>query len=78
MTGDVDSRKSLLRYFLTFSRRVVSWPFKLQQCVVLSIVEVESIVMTEEFSIRVRCEVRQLYCVLRQPYYYSFGISFEI
>ncbi|KAH9784249.1 retrovirus-related pol polyprotein from transposon RE1 [Citrus sinensis] len=47
MAGDVDSRKSLSEYLLTFARRAVSWQSKLQQCVALSTTEAEYIAITE-------------------------------
>ena len=47
MAGDVDSRKSILRFLITFAGKVVFWQSKLQKCVALSTTEVEYIVITE-------------------------------
>ena len=41
VVGNVDSRKSISGYLLTFARGAVSWQFRLQQCIALSITEVE-------------------------------------
>ena len=46
MARDVDSRKSLSGYLLTFAREAVSWQSKLQQCVTLSITEAKYIATT--------------------------------
>lgn len=75
MTRDVDSRKFLSGYFLLFVKGAISWQFKLQQCVVMSITKIKYIANTkvakkkkyivdEEFLTRNRCETRQLNCVL--------------
>ena len=47
MAGNIDSRKSLLGYLLTFARRVVSCQSRLQQCVALSTIEAKYIIITE-------------------------------
>ena len=47
IVGDVDSRKSLSGYLLTFAGGLVSWQSRLQQCVALSTTEVEYIAITE-------------------------------
>ena len=43
MAGDVDSRKSISGFFMTFVRGAVSWQSKLQKCVALSSTEAEYI-----------------------------------
>ena len=47
MTGDLDCRKSTIRYLFTFAGEVISWQSKLQMCVSLSTTEVEYIAVTE-------------------------------
>ena len=47
MVGDVDSRKSISRFMMTFARGAVSWQSKLQKCVALSTTEVEYIAIIE-------------------------------
>ena len=47
MAGDVDSRKSISGFLMTFAGGVVSWQSKLQKCVALSIMEAEYISITE-------------------------------
>ena len=46
MARDVDSRKSLSGYLLTFARGSVSWQSKLQKCVALSITEAKYIAIS--------------------------------
>ena len=43
MVGDVDSRKSISSYLISFSGGAVSWQSRLQKCVALSTTEVEYI-----------------------------------
>ena len=50
MAGDVDSRKSLSGYLLTFVGGAVSWQSRLQQCVALSTTEAEYIAITESYK----------------------------
>jgi len=47
MVGDVDSRKYISGYMMTFSRGVVSWQSRLQKCVALSSTETKYIVVTK-------------------------------
>ena len=47
MAGDVDFRKSISGFLVTFARAVVSWQSKLQKCVALSITKAECIAITE-------------------------------
>ena len=47
MAGDVDSRKSISGFMMTFARGAVSWQSKLQKCVALSTTEAEYIDITE-------------------------------
>lgn len=47
MTRDVDSRKFLSGYFLFFVKGAISWQFKLQQCVVMSITKIKYIAITK-------------------------------
>ena len=47
MAGDVDSRKSISGFMMTFAGGAVSWQSKLQKCVALSTTEAEYIVITE-------------------------------
>ena len=47
MTGDVDSRKSILGFLMTFTRGAISWQSKLQKCVALSTMEVKYIAINE-------------------------------
>ena len=47
MVGDVDSKKSISRFMMTFARGAVSWKSKLQKCVALSTTEVEYIAIIE-------------------------------
>ena len=47
MAGDVDSRKSISGFMMTFAGGVVSWQSKLQKCVALSTTEAEYIAITE-------------------------------
>ena len=50
MIGDVDSKKSLSGYLLTIAGGAVSWQSKLQQCVALSTIEGEYIVITKGYK----------------------------
>ena len=45
--GDVDSRKSISGFMMTFAGGAVSWQSKPQKCVALSTTEVEYITITE-------------------------------
>ncbi|KAI4334843.1 hypothetical protein L6164_013552 [Bauhinia variegata] len=47
MKGDVDSRKSISEYMMTFAGAAVSWQSKLQKCVALSSTKAEYIVITK-------------------------------
>ena len=47
MAGDVDSKKSILRFLMNFVGGVVSWQSKLQKCVALSTTKVEYIDINE-------------------------------
>ena len=47
ITGDIDSKKSVSGYLLTFTWGAISWQSKLQQCVALATSKVEYIVITE-------------------------------
>ena len=47
MARDVDPRKFLSGYLLTFAGGLVSWQSRLQQCVALSATKVEYIAITE-------------------------------
>lgn len=47
MAGDVDSRKSVSGFMMTFAGGAVSWQSKLQKCVALSTTEAEYIAITE-------------------------------
>ena len=47
MVGDVDSRKSILGFLMTFARGAISWESKLQKCVALSTIEAEYIAIIE-------------------------------
>ncbi|CAA0823294.1 cysteine-rich RLK (RECEPTOR-like protein kinase) 8 [Striga hermonthica] len=47
MAGDVDSRKSISGFLMTFAGGAVSWQSKLQKCVALSTTEAEYIAITE-------------------------------
>ena len=47
ITGDVDSKKSISRFLMTFVGGVVSWQSKLDKCVALSTTEAEYISITE-------------------------------
>ena len=47
MVGDVDSRKSISGFLMTFKGGVVSWQSKLKKCVALSTTEVEYIAITK-------------------------------
>ena len=46
MVGDVDPRKSISGFMMTFAGRAVSWQSKLQKCVALSTTEAEYIAIT--------------------------------
>ena len=48
MAGDIDSKKSISGFMMTFTGGVVSWQSKLQKCVALSTTEVEYIAITED------------------------------
>ena len=50
MTSDVDYKKSILGFLMTFARGAVSWQSKLQKCVALSTTEVECIAITEGYK----------------------------
>ena len=43
MAGDVNSRKSISGFLMTFAGGAVSWQSKLQKCVAISTTEVEYI-----------------------------------
>ena len=47
MAGDVDTRKSISGFLMTFAGGAVSWQSKLQKCVALSTTEAEYIAITE-------------------------------
>uniref|UniRef100_A0A803MQJ7 Retrovirus-related Pol polyprotein from transposon TNT 1-94 n=1 Tax=Chenopodium quinoa TaxID=63459 RepID=A0A803MQJ7_CHEQI len=47
MANDVDSRKSVSGYTMTFAGGAISWQSRLQKCVALSTTEAEYIVVTE-------------------------------
>ena len=47
MAGDIDSRNSISRFFMTFAGEAVSWQSKLHKCVTLSTIEAEYIASTE-------------------------------
>ena len=47
MAGDVDIRKSISGYLITYAGGAVSWQSKLQKCVALSTTETEFIAATE-------------------------------
>ena len=47
MAGDVDSKKSISGFLMTFAGRAISWQSKLQKCVALSTIEAEYIAITE-------------------------------
>ena len=47
MAGDVDNRKSISGYLITYAGGAVSWQSKLQKCVALSTTETEFIAATE-------------------------------
>ncbi|WJZ84404.1 hypothetical protein VitviT2T_004010 [Vitis vinifera] len=47
MAGDVNNKRSISGYLMTFSEGVVSWQSRLQKCVALSITETEYIAATE-------------------------------
>ena len=47
MARDVDSKKFISGYLITFSRGAVSWQSRLQKCVALLTKEVEYIAITE-------------------------------
>ena len=47
MVGDVDSRKSISSYLISFSGGAVSWQSRLQKCVALSTTKAEYIAITE-------------------------------
>ena len=47
MVGDVNNRKSISGYLMTFSRRAMSWQSRLQKCVALSTTEAEYIAAAE-------------------------------
>ena len=71
MAGDVDLRKFLSGYSLTFVWGIAPWQSKLHQCVALSTIEAKYIAITEDckealwMNIRVGRKPRKLYCVLR-------------
>ena len=46
MAGDVDSRKSISGFMMTFVEGAVSWQSKLQKCVALSTTEAKHIAIT--------------------------------
>ena len=50
MAGDVDSKKSLSGYLLTFAEGAIPWQSKLQQCVALSTTEAEYIAIIEGYK----------------------------
>ena len=47
MAGDVDSKKSILGFMMTFVGGAISWKSKLHNCVALSTTEAEYIAITE-------------------------------
>ena len=47
MAGDVDSRKSISGYLMTFAGGAVTWQSKLQKCIALSTTETKFIAITE-------------------------------
>ena len=47
MAGDVDSKKSISGFLMTFARGIVSWKSKLQKCVALSTIKANYIAITE-------------------------------
>jgi hypothetical protein len=47
IASDVDFRKSITGYLITFAGGAISWQSKLQKCVGLSTIEAEYIVITE-------------------------------
>lgn len=47
MAGDIDSRKSISGYLVTFAGGAVAWQSRLQKCVALSTTEAEFIAATE-------------------------------
>lgn len=47
MARDVDSRKSISGYLITFAGGVISWQSRLQKCIALSTTEAEFIAITE-------------------------------
>jgi len=47
MAGDVDSRKSISGYLITFAGGAISWQSRLQKCIALSTTEAEFIAITE-------------------------------
>ena len=46
MVGDVDSRKSISEYLMTFLGEVISWQSRLQKYVILSTTEAKYIALT--------------------------------
>ena len=47
MVGDIDSRKFILGFLMTFTGGAISWQSKLQKCVALFTTEAEYIALTE-------------------------------
>jgi hypothetical protein len=47
MEGDIDSRRSTMRYVFTIGRTIVNWILKLQKVVALSTMEAEYVSVTE-------------------------------
>ena len=47
IAGDIDSKKSISGFFMTFAGEAVSWQSKLQKFVTLSTIEAEYIAITE-------------------------------
>ena len=47
MASDVDSRKSISGFLMTFAGGAISWQSKLQKCVALSTTEKEYIAITK-------------------------------
>lgn len=47
MPEDVDSRKSISSYLITFSSGAMGWQSRLQKCAALSTIEAEFIAATE-------------------------------
>ncbi|KAL5757076.1 hypothetical protein ACOSQ2_021822 [Xanthoceras sorbifolium] len=47
MAGDMDTRKSISGYLITFAGGAVSWQSRLQKCIALSTTEAEYIAITE-------------------------------